>query len=275
MSFSEIDLISLFPFEDDDPILVDVGAHHGSSSRWFALQGWRVLAFEPEPGNRAAFERNMRHHPNVTCLALAVSDVDAERVPFFVSREHYGIHSLRPFHETHEEALAVRTVRLDGILEKHNISSVTVLKIDVEGADFPALKGFNIERFKPEIVMLEFMDARTSSGFGYDHHAVALYMAERGYLGFVSEWAQVTEYAREGESTQPHRWIGCSPYPLDHEPVWGNLIFVPKGRARDFEKALQRYLRTLSRTESGWFRSAAQKIPGARRVYSFLKDTLD
>lgn len=271
--FSEIGLIACFPFRASDPVMVDVGAHHGSSSACFAERGWHVLAFEPEPANRAAFERNMRQYPHVTCLSLAVSDVAADEVPFFVSRQHYGIHSLKPFHVTHEEAFTVRTVRLDDVLEEYGIASVTLLKIDVEGADFPALKGFAVEKYQPELAMLEFMDERTVPGFEYSHHDVVRYMADRGYSAFVSEWAPVTEYAREGELTSPHSWLGCSVYPLDHEPAWGNLIFVPNERVAEFEQTLVSYLRTLAGSRPHWLRSMAGKIPGARAAYKFLKGT--
>ena len=272
VAFSEIGLITTFVFQAEHPVMVDVGAHHGSSSKWFATHGWRVLAFEPEPGNRAAFERNLDHMENVTCLPLAVSDVTGTEVPFFVSREHFGIHSLTPFHDTHERAFNVSTVRLDDVLKEQEIDHVALLKVDVEGADFQALRGFDIDRFQPELVMLEFMDERTKPAYSYDHHDVAHYMTGRGYSAFVSEWAPINEYAREGVSTAPHRWLGCGPYPLDHAPAWGNLIFVPKARAADFEQTLKNYLEDLRRNRPGWLRSVARRIPGARRVYSFLKN---
>jgi FkbM family methyltransferase len=271
MNFSEIDLIAAFPFETGNPVLVDVGAHHGFSSLPFAERGWRVIAFEPEPANLAAFESNMAQYPNVSCLPLAVSDKQAEEVPFFISSEHYGIHSLKPFHETHQASLKVRTVRLDNVLEGLEIGKVTVLKIDVEGADFPALKGFSVERYKPDIVMLEFMDARTRSGFDYDHHDVVEYMARRGYSAFVSEWSPVTEYAREGVPSQAHEWLECTQYPLGHQPNWGNLIFVPHDKLNLLEATLNKYLRGLNRPVLDWLRFHARRVPGLKTAYRFIK----
>lgn len=270
MSFSEIGLICTFPFGADDPVLVDVGAHHGSSSLWFAQQGWRVLAFEPEPDNRASFESNMRDYSNVTCLPLAVSDTAADLVPFFVSEKHFGIHSLKPFHETHSQTMSVRTVRLDDALGQHDISKVTFLKIDIEGADFLALKGFDVERFKPEVIMLEFMDSRTIPGFDYDHHDVVQFMTEQGYATFVSEWLPVKEYAQEGQEGEAHQWLGCNSYPLDHEPSWGNLIFVPQNRKTEFEQTLHNYLVSLGQASNDWFRPALRKIPGLRTAYRYF-----
>ena len=258
MIFNELGLLASFPFRSTQPLLVDVGAHQGGVSKKFAAKGWRVIAFEPEPKNRAAFERHLAGFDDVVCLPNAVSDVTGEREPFYVSREHYGIHSLKPFHETHQLAFEVETVCLNDVLTDMNVSSVTLLKVDIEGADFLALKGFDFARYQPELVMIEFMDERTSKHFGYTHHDVVAYMDERGYTTFVSEWAPIKEYGREGKSSPPHTWLQCVPYPLGHEPAWGNLILVPQANTTLFEQTLAEYLRHL--------KQAKQR----RRLSSFL-----
>ena len=187
MSFSELDLFAKFDFESVAPVLVDVGAHHGTFSYAFAQKGWQVIAFEPEANNYAAFQRNLAGFEKVTCTKKAVSDTTGEKVPFYVSDEHFGIHALKPFHETHRLAYEVETVRLDDVLRDLHIPQVTLLKIDIEGADFLALKGFDFEQYQPELVILEFMDERSSSNFSYTHHDVATYMDKCGYTTFVSE----------------------------------------------------------------------------------------
>jgi FkbM family methyltransferase len=245
VNFSEQELLSFFPIENESPVLIDVGGHHGSVSRQFAKKGWQVIAFEPEPQNRSVFTRNLAGFPNVTCLPLAVSDVGDRKVPFYVSREHFGIHSLKPFHETHTQVIEVNTVRLNDVLDLFGICSVSLLKIDVEGADFNALKGIDLGLHRPELVMLEFMDERTVENFGYTHHDIVAYMKERGYSALVSEWAPIKEYGREGVPGEPHTWLQCLPYPLDHEPAWGNLIFVPEERFAVLTEALREYIRWL------------------------------
>ena len=142
--FSEFELLQRYTYLDAHPVFVDVGAHHGHISKIFAHRGWRVLAFEPERNNWAALTKNTSGMSNVVCINQAVSDKNEQKVQFFVSDEHYGIHSLKPFHESHWAAYSVSTVRLDDALERERIQNVTCLKIDVEGADFLALKGINI-----------------------------------------------------------------------------------------------------------------------------------
>ncbi|NEO48874.1 MAG: FkbM family methyltransferase [Moorea sp. SIO4A3] len=268
MKFSELGLLEIYGFRSKQPLLLDVGAHHGSISATFARKGWRVIAFEPEEKNRAAFERNLAGFDNVSCLPKAVSNITGNKVPFYVSKEPGLFHSLKPFHKTHELAYEVSTIRLDDVLADFKISSVTFLKIDIEGADFLALKGFDIDKYHPELIMIEFMDERSLANFGYTHHDVVTYMKQRGYTTFVSEWEPIKEYGREGIFSEPHVWIQCVPYPLEHKPAWGNLIFVPDGDKDKFVGVLQLYLKKLKQAEiSASIRNQIKKIPGAKGVY--------
>lgn len=272
MRFSEEGLLETYKFRSSQPILIDVGAHHGGVSRTFASKGWRVIAFEPEQKNRAAFEHNLADFDRVSCIPKAVSDVTGDTVPFYVSDEHYGIHSLKPWHETHALAYEVETVRLEDVLASQQVPSVTLLKVDIEGADFLALKGFDFEKYHPELVMIEFMDERSLRNFGYTHHDVISYMKERGYATFVSEWEPIKEYGREDVASNPHVWIQCVPYPLDHQPAWGNLIFVPDSDRDKFSAILKSYLRKLKQAEiAAKMRDRIKKIPGVKLIYSLIK----
>ena len=270
--FSELQLISSYPFSDNhDKTLIDVGAHQGCFSLEFALKGWQVVAFEPEKRNHQLFANRLKDFDKVACRLEAVSDVSGEHIPFYTSDKHYGIHSLMPFHESHELAYEVKTIRLDDALLQLNTSTVTLLKVDIEGADFLALRGFDFERYRPELVMIEFMDSRSQPNFGYTHHDAVSYMRDKGYIAFVSEWAPIQEYGREGVETPPHLWLQCSPYPLDHEPSWGNLIFVPEQDRKKFELTLARYLTELKRSQTmGQIKALVKKVPGVENIYRRL-----
>ncbi|QUS59968.1 FkbM family methyltransferase [Synechocystis sp. PCC 7338] len=257
---------------EDQKTLVDVGAHHGSFSKNFADKGWQVIAFEPEENNRAAFQENLKEYPQVTCIPKAVSDEAGKKVPFYVSEEHFGIHSLKPWHDTHELAYEVETVRLDSVLSELQVPNVTLLKVDTEGADFLALKGFDWDKYHPELVMIEFSDDRTLPNFNYTHHDVVEFMEKRGYVAFVSEWDEIKEYGRQGVVQEPHTWLQCVPYPVDHQPAWGNLIFVPTNDSSKFINLLNSYLSQLEKQQKqGVFRKLIKKIPGATYLYRSFK----
>jgi hypothetical protein len=119
------------------------------------------------------------------------------------------------------------------------------LKVDTEGADFLALKGSDWNKITPELVMVEFMDDRSMKNFNYTHHDMAKFMEDKGYFCFVSEWGPIKEYGIKGQTGEPHEWIQCVPYPLDHSPSWGNLIFVPRNSKDKFNKTLKTYLNSL------------------------------
>ncbi len=271
-AFSELDLIGRYPFSSSNPVLIDVGAHHGGVSTAFAVKGWRVISFEPEKRNWSALLRNTSAFPKVTCINKAVTQTSDEMVPFYVSEKHFGIHSLKPFHATHRLAYEVGTITLDDALEGMNITDVTCLKIDTEGADFLALKGLDIDKYRPELVMLEFMDERSLEHFSYNHHDVVAHMKALGYGAYISEWAPIEEYAQEGMSCEPHKWLRCVPYPLGHEPAWGNLIFVPEKDLARLSRTLEMYLTSLNSPMTlaermGGIKALVGKIPGARWLY--------
>ena len=226
---------------DDKSTLIDVGAATGEFTLPFAKKGWQVIAFEPEPTNFRDLKNKLKKFPNVKCIAKAVSNTPGQ-VPFYVSSTHGGIHTLKPFHPTHSPAMTVDAVRLDETIADMQVDQVTVLKIDIEGADFLALKSFDFSKFHPDVVMCEFMDERSRENFGYTHHDMAAYMNNFDYATFVSEWGQIVEYAREDRLIVPPKFLGCVHYPLDHDPVWGNLIFIPNDRKQHFERILPSYL---------------------------------
>ena len=51
----------------------------------------------------------------------------------------------------------IKSLSLDAILEKTNLTEtkIDLLDIDVEGADLRVLKGFTLEKFKPELICVE------------------------------------------------------------------------------------------------------------------------
>ena len=266
-NFSELSLLLRFPYscDNDNCCLVDVGAHVGGFSQEFGRKNWQVIAFEPEPSNYQALCVNIAQFPKIKCVNKAVSDVAAQEVSLYISDDNHAIHALKPFHKTHQSVLTVETVRLDETLDELNVGHVTLLKTDIEGADFLALKGFDFDRYHPEVVMCEFMDDRSQANYSYTHHDVVSYMRQWGYVCYVSEWAPITEYVREGNTGNEHTFIQCVPYPLDHNPAWGNLIFVPQNRTTQFEQTLNKYMRFNA------LASIVKLVPGTTRLYQKLR----
>lgn len=200
-------------------VMIDVGAHYGSSLLPFARKGWRVFAFEPDPSNRRALTQKIATFSNATLDDRAVSDRDGAEVAFFTSQESTGISSLKAFHPSHKETARVRTVTLTRYCEEQNIEAIDFLKIDTEGFDLMVLKGLPWAKLQPEVIIAEFEDTK-SIPLGYDFHEFAGYLLEKGYHVLISEWHPILRYGIR------HEWRRLAKYPceLGDAKAWGNLL---------------------------------------------------
>ena len=150
-------------FQDKrDGVFLDVGAnHYRDESNTYYLEsrlGWSGLAVDA----LAEFAPDYAiHRPRTRFVAMFASDVTGERVKFFVpnnqeskllaSSTSAGI-SREGFTVGQTE---VPTSTLDDLLEQANINHVNFVSMDVELAEPKALKGFNVERYRPDLVCIE------------------------------------------------------------------------------------------------------------------------
>lgn len=245
---------------------VDVGANAGEFVDVFADRGWEVLAFEPHPDLYADLHNRFRSYVDVECVRRAIADAPGA-LPFYTSVDHPGIHSLAPFHHTHLPTDTVQVSTLSTELAEHGISSVAALKIDIEGADLLALRGLDLTRWRPELVMIEFMDERSQVHFDWSHHDAASFMSERGYEAWISEWAPVVDFGTSSGAS-PHRWLGFHPYDPYGAPSHGNMLFVEAGNARRLRTAVW-----LARWEVA-ARARLRTVPWLRRALLGARDRL-
>lgn len=199
-------------------VMLDIGAHVGSSLSRFAGEGWTVYAFEPDPMNREKLIRAHGGKENVIISEEAVSDVGGQTVPFYASEESTGISGLSAFRESHREVARVSTTTLDEIVARHSIAAVDFLKIDVEGFEMAVLRGLDFESLSPSVIMAEYEDFK-SEGVGYTSHDMARFLLDRGYHIYVSEWHPIERYGIR------HSFRRFRKYPCDiPSSSWGNLI---------------------------------------------------
>ena len=203
-------------------VMVDVGAHYGSTLRPFARGGWTVHAFEPDPDNRAVLSQHVAHMENVHVDTRALSDHEEVDVPFFSSEVSSGISGLSTFEETHRERTRVDLIPFSRYCEEKGVTQVDVMKIDTEGFDLFVLKGIPWDRIQPGLIVTEFED-RKSVPLGYNFHDMAEFLDERGYRVLVSEWFPVVRYGGS------HKWRSFWTYPGElqgAELAHGNIIAV-------------------------------------------------
>lgn len=125
-------------------VFIDAGGYHG----WYTLlasrsvgEGGRVVAFEPNPASFETLTQNLALNGcgNVRALDVALAGVDGS-VSLFTGPDD-GVASSLGKVQGWEREVRVPARRLDAILKEMDIQHVTLLKIDVEGAELDLLNG--------------------------------------------------------------------------------------------------------------------------------------
>jgi len=204
-------------------VMIDVGAHFGTSAGFFDTLGWTIHCFEPDPSNRSKLSARLGDKENVSIDNRAVSDKAGETLPFYTSPESTGISGLNKFRDTHKVTQRVTTTTVAEIILEKNIQRIDFLKIDVEGFDFSVLKGVPWELLKPDVVECEYEDAKTVP-LGHTWRDIADYLLEKGYTVYISEWHPIIRYG------VPHDWRRVVRYPdaKVSSESWGNILAFRK-----------------------------------------------
>lgn len=158
---------------------VDVGAHIGSTLAELCrlAPGGSHHAFEPVP-YKARWLR--RKFPSVTVVEAATSDENGV-ARFFDAVDRPGFSSLqRPVGDHRIRNYEVEVVRLDDELAE--LERIDLLKIDVEGAELPTLRGANdlLRRHRP-VVLFECGPDLQLQHFGYKRPDLFDFFSELGY----------------------------------------------------------------------------------------------
>jgi FkbM family methyltransferase len=153
-------------------LFVDVGAarpDYLSVSALFRDAGWRVLAIEPNP--EFAELHRLRGHEvyEYACGTADEDDVDfsiadshgQEYHGGSVSYESFSSLSLKPGYEALlPPSVSLRPIkvsmrRLDTILLEAGVPTIDVVSIDVEGWEIEVLRGLDLERYDPKVIIIE------------------------------------------------------------------------------------------------------------------------
>ncbi|WP_430401871.1 FkbM family methyltransferase [Hyphomonas sp.] len=202
-----------------DHVMLDVGAHYGTSASYFHKLNWSIHCFEPDESNRQKLQAKLGTAEGVTIDTRAVSDKPATGVSFFTSKESTGISGLLAFRDTHTASSKVDITTVAEIVSARQLSRIDFLKIDVEGYDLNVLKGVPWDQLKPDVIECEFEDAKTLK-LGHTWKDIAEYLRTRGYTIYISEWHPIVRYGI------PHQWRRVVPYPGEtmSSKSWGNIL---------------------------------------------------
>jgi len=134
---------------------IEVGANDGiSQSYTHELEkiGWRGLLIEP---SRVAFKNCIINRSNenefYNCALVAHDGITAIKGDF----DGHPMSSIGGKRLGRERQVIVPARTLNSILEELEIDKIDLLSLDVEGYEAEALKGFDLKKYKPKLIVIE------------------------------------------------------------------------------------------------------------------------
>lgn len=173
--------------------VIDVGANIGEISMTAAKRvghTGRVIAFEPIDSIADQLQENVtrNHLGHIKVVRVGLSDVSAENVPVYASceqatsnDENGGLGTLFGGKTGIPELQRIPITTLDTWLAAHPVERIDLIKIDIEGAELPCLKGaeHTLRRFKPKLIV-EIQD-NTATTAGYRASDILGFLVGHGY----------------------------------------------------------------------------------------------
>lgn len=180
-------LIRHFFADERGGTFVDVGCwdwKEGSTTLYLEERlGWSGLAVDAQPQLRAGYER---HRPRTRFFNYLVTDRSGEVGQLYLAdqisstdRDHAGQFWAQWYQE---QPLPVATITLDDLLARNGLTRIDLLSMDIEGSEPKALAGFDIERYRPRLVVIEVTpDTQLSIG---EYFAARRYERVEAYLAY-------------------------------------------------------------------------------------------
>jgi FkbM family methyltransferase len=139
-------------------VFIDVGACQPiECSQTYHLEqlGWSGILIEPLAEHAQALRASRR--ARVFEVACGAPEHHGASMPIRVSGGLSTFRNTRNKSLLSSETRPIQMVTLDSILSLASIEKIDLLSIDVEGIEVEVLRGFDIRRFRPRLVLLEDM----------------------------------------------------------------------------------------------------------------------
>ncbi len=167
-SFGGVDIIVEYIFKNkNNGIYIDVGCQHpiqNNNTYKLNLKGWSGINIDLDKKNIDHFDYSRTNDFNV-CEAIS-SDFSEKELFFYHDKS--PINTLEKKVRDHrskkeKQKKIIKTVTLDSVIEKSPFkdSKFNFLSIDVEGHEIEVLKGFNLEKYAPDVIAVEHLDLST------------------------------------------------------------------------------------------------------------------
>ena len=126
-------------------VFLDIGACYpviiSNTYHFEKYKGWSGLAIEPDPTYYKLFSEGRN------CIVENVAIHPTEKEMWFKEKSNLVIDE--------EGDFKVKCARLDDLLEKHNITKIDLISIDVEGFEDQVWSSFDYKKYSPEVIIVE------------------------------------------------------------------------------------------------------------------------
>ena len=168
-SFSGVDIILEKIFKNQDKgIYIDVGCQHpikNNNTYLLYKKGWKGINVDLDKDNIDLFNASRSKDNNFNkALSSDVNDVD---LYFYHKKSPINTINKRTSEFQKAKVSSIKKIKtdtLDNIIlnTKYKNSSFDLLSIDVEGHELEVLKGFNLVKFSPNVIVVEYLDLNVS-----------------------------------------------------------------------------------------------------------------
>lgn len=171
--------------ENDSPVVIDGGANVGGYS--LAIYDLKpeatVYSFEPVAGTFEILKQNLAHCPNITPVQKGLyKENKTQEIHLFPSTTHSSLYDIKGWKHKSLETETIALTTGDDFLETNQIERVDLLKIDIEGAEYDAILGFekSLEQGKIRAIQFEYGYINiTTKKLLVDYHE---YFESKGYI---------------------------------------------------------------------------------------------
>lgn len=164
-SYGSVDLLLEHIFKNQSHgFYIDVGCQHpvmNNNTYLLYKKGWNGINIDLDKKNIDLFSFYRKRDLNIN---VAISSREDERDLFFY-HDKSAINTLEKSVANYQKAQVkeikkVKTKTLNSIIENSKFNNLTIdfVSIDVEGHELEVIKGFDLKKYKPKVVIIEFLD---------------------------------------------------------------------------------------------------------------------
>ena len=145
-------------------IYIDIGCGHpikNNNTYLLNKKGWSGINIDLDIDNIKLFKI---YRPKDLNICAAISD-EIKETDLFFYHSRSALNTIDKKTANYQKAKVtsvkkIKTTTLNNVLDEsiYNSSNIDFLSIDVEGSELSVLKNFNFHKFKPKVIVVEYLD---------------------------------------------------------------------------------------------------------------------